>query len=256
MRLPEFILRNIEAILVQWESFASDQLPAAANMGSLALRDHAEPILRAIAKDLATYQSREAQTAKSLGRKLSFVGAPETAAETHAVLRARSGFNINQLAAEYRALRASVLRLWTDAYPPSRVDQFDEATRFNEAIDEALAESISFFSVQVDQARDLLLGMLGHDLRSPLQSIQMTAAYLAALNAGAQVSDAAARLSNSLGSTLDSGRSSVVDPTSRASTALRDRAHHADERRLPAMIVPAWCLTIQSTLVPLRARPS
>ena len=69
--------------------------------------------------------------------------------------------------------------------------------RFNEAIDEALAESISFFSKQVEQSRNLLLGMLGHDLRSPLQSIQMTATYLAALNAGAQVSDAAARLINS-----------------------------------------------------------
>ncbi len=40
--------------------------------------------------------------------------------------------------------------------------------RFNEAIDEALAESISFFSSQVEQARNLLLAMLGDDLRSPL----------------------------------------------------------------------------------------
>jgi len=39
--------------------------------------------------------------------------------------------------------------------------------------------------------------MLGHDMRSPLQAIQMTASYLAALNAGAQVSEAAARLINS-----------------------------------------------------------
>jgi hypothetical protein len=30
-------------------------------------------------------------------------GAPQTAAQTHAVLRARSGFDIIQLAAEYRA---------------------------------------------------------------------------------------------------------------------------------------------------------
>ena len=37
-------------------------------------------------------------------------GAPDTAAQTHAVLRAHSGFNIIQLVAEYRALRASVLR--------------------------------------------------------------------------------------------------------------------------------------------------
>ena len=197
MRLADFILRDMEVVLVQWEAFAAAQLPAAANMQSLALRDHAEQILQAIATDLATYQSREAQTTKSLGGKPALVGAPETAAQTHAILRAKSGFNITQLAAEYRALRASVLRLWTDAYPLSDADQFEDVMRFNEAIDEALAESISFFNSQVEQARNLLLGMLGHDLRSPLQTIQVTATYLAALNAGAQVSDAAARLINS-----------------------------------------------------------
>jgi signal transduction histidine kinase len=66
--------------------------------------------------------------------------------------------------------------------------------RFNEAIDQALAESISFFSAQVDQARDLLLGMLGHDMRTPLQTIQMTAAYLSRINAGEEISAAAGRL--------------------------------------------------------------
>ena len=70
----------------------------------------------------------------------------------------------------------------------------EDIIRFNEAIDQALAESIAFFSAKVDQARNLLLGMLGHDLRSPLQTIQMTASFLAALNAGANVSEAASRL--------------------------------------------------------------
>jgi signal transduction histidine kinase len=46
----------------------------------------------------------------------------------------------------------------------------------------------------VDQARNLLLGMLGHDVRSPLNTIQVTASYLAALNAGDKVSEAASRL--------------------------------------------------------------
>jgi signal transduction histidine kinase len=39
--------------------------------------------------------------------------------------------------------------------------------------------------------------MLGHDMRNPLQTIQITASYLAALNAGAKVSEAAGRLINS-----------------------------------------------------------
>jgi len=196
MRLPEFILRDMEAILLQWEEFAATQLPAAAHMTPLALRDHAKQILEAVAKDLTTAQTREAQAEKSMGRAPKLMDAPETAAQTHAVLRARSGFNVIQLAAEYRALRASVLRLWMDACQPEPPDMGD-VIRFNEAIDQALAESIGFFSAQIDQARDLLLGMLGHDMRSPLQTIQMTAAYLAALNVGEKVSGAASRLIHS-----------------------------------------------------------
>jgi len=121
------------------------------------------------------------------------LGAPETAAQTHAVLRARSGFDINQLVAEYRALRASVLRLWMDSCEIHEI-HLDDVVRFNEAIDQAIAESISCYSTQVEQARNLLLGMLGHDMRNPLNTILMTAKHLAALNAGDSVSDAASRL--------------------------------------------------------------
>ncbi len=186
----------MEPIVRRWEAFAATQLPAAADMDSLALRDHAEQILGAIAKDMETYQSRAAQIEKSLGQKPSLAGAPETAAQTHAILRAKSGFDINQLAAEYRALRASVLRAWTDAHP-NAADQLDQIMRFNEAVDEALAESIAFFHTQVEQARNLLLGVLGHDLRSPLQSILNTARYLSVLPGGSELSDAAARLISS-----------------------------------------------------------
>ena len=193
MRLAEFILRDMESILIEWEVFAATLFPAATHAGRLTLRDHAQQILEAVARDLSTTQTRRAQADKSQGRAYKLLGAPETAAETHAVLRAKSGFDINQLAAEYRALRASVLRHWMDA---CQLDEFalDDIVRFNEAIDQAIAESIAFFSAQVEQARNLLLGMLGHDMRSPLNTIQMTATYLAALNAGAEVSLAASRL--------------------------------------------------------------
>ena len=193
MRLAEFIPLNMEAILVQWEVFATSLHPAARNMTPLALRDHAQQILEAVVADLSTTQTRQAQADKSKGRQLKQVGAPETAAETHAILRARSGFDINQLVAEYRALRASVLRVWMDACQPD-APNLDDIIRFNEAIDQAVAESIGFFSAQVEQARNLLLGMLGHDMRSPLNTIQTTASYLSALNAGDEVSAAASRL--------------------------------------------------------------
>ena len=42
MRLSDFILRDMESILVEWEWFASTLFPAAASMTPLALRDHAK----------------------------------------------------------------------------------------------------------------------------------------------------------------------------------------------------------------------
>ena len=94
---------------------------------------------------------------------------------------------------EYRALRANVLRLWLQRCQPLDPDLRD-FIRFNEAIDQAIAESISFFNAQVDRSRNLLLGILGHDLRSPLQTIQMTAVQLQKLSSSPDVSEAATRL--------------------------------------------------------------
>jgi signal transduction histidine kinase len=195
MRLSEFILGNKQAILIQWEAFAGAQLPAAANMTSTALRDHGEEILDAIVADLSQGQTAEAHAAKAKGLAQKATNAAQTAAQTHGILRAQSGFDIKQLASEYRALRASVLRLWMDSYPEAA--NADDIIRFNEAIDQALAESISDFDRKLEEAQNLFFGMLGHDLRTPLQAIQMTAVYLRGLNSGKEVSEAASRLINS-----------------------------------------------------------
>lgn len=195
MGLAEFILRDMEAILVEWEAFAITQFPASAQPTKLTLRNHARQILEAVAKDLPTSQSRQAQEAKSQGLAPKPAAAPDTAAETHAVLRAKSGFDINQMVAEYRALRATVLRLWIDRCQPDHPLQ--DIMRFNEAIDQAIAESVASFSVEVEQTRNLLFGMLGHDMRSPLNTIQATATYLAALHAGPAIDGAASRLNRS-----------------------------------------------------------
>jgi signal transduction histidine kinase len=46
-----------------------------------------------------------------------------------------------------------------------------ELTRFNEGIDQLIAESVASFSNQLDNARQLFMGVLGHDLRADLQVI-------------------------------------------------------------------------------------
>lgn len=162
-------------------------------MSARALRNHGPQILQAIVADLATPQTAEEQDAKSRGLAPVAENAPQTAAQTHAVLRAQSGFDIAQLASEYRALRATVLHLWMEACLPDP-PATDDMIRFNEAIDQALAESIGFFSAYVDRSRNLFLGMLSHDLRSPLHTIQTTARHLRILGSTGDVGDAAERL--------------------------------------------------------------
>jgi signal transduction histidine kinase len=196
MRLSEFIRFDMEGILTDWEAFAAAQLPGATSMKPLELRDHAQQILEAVAKDITQPQTPNEQAEKSKGRAVRLINAAETAAQTHAVLRARSGFDIGQMTAEYRALRASVLGRWVNTCVPARTD-LQDMIRFNEAVDQAIAESVASFSTQVEQARNFFLGMLGHDMRSPLSAILLTARYLAKLNVGEKVSDAAKRITNS-----------------------------------------------------------
>ena len=192
MRLSEFILAHREEIVSEWEAFAATLLPAAANMSPAALRDHAQEILAAIAEDLQTPQTRDEQARKSKGHGEP-AGDEDTAAQTHAVLRARSGFDIVQLVAEYRALRASVLRLWLDAVPDGESHTRD-MIRFNEAIDQAVAESVGHFHANVEHSRNLFLSMLGHDLRSPLTAVSMGAMRLSTLDTDEKISSLAQRM--------------------------------------------------------------
>jgi len=105
MRLTAFIERDMEAILAEWETFAR-ALPSGGSLNVAALRNHAKQILEAVCKDIAHEQTRDEQALKSKGLAVP-LDARETAAQTHALLRARDGFDVNQMASEYRALRAS-----------------------------------------------------------------------------------------------------------------------------------------------------
>ncbi|KJS74077.1 MAG: histidine kinase [Pseudomonas sp. BICA1-14] len=176
MRLADFILENIEPILQQWEDFAKTMTPAANGMDSVALRDHAEQMLLAIAADLRTAQSVKVRIAKSHGKASPSRDA--TPAETHADIRYSSGFTIAQVIAEYRALRTSVLVLWMSSDATSKEHEISDIIRFNEAIDQALAESVVCYADAVDAARNVFLGILGHDLRSPLGAILLSADVL------------------------------------------------------------------------------
>ncbi|MEO5860782.1 MAG: HAMP domain-containing sensor histidine kinase [Pyrinomonadaceae bacterium] len=146
-------------------------------MDSLSLRDHAALMLKAVAKDIETHQSDFEQHEKSKGLAPLLAG-KETAATTHGALRQLSGFDLEQLGSEYRALRASVLRLWKLQVTEFKEPEFEDMTRFNEAIDQALAESIISFSEEVDRSRLTFLAILAHDLRGPLSTVDLASQVL------------------------------------------------------------------------------
>ena len=176
MKLSQFLKEQTEDILVEWEAFAKTLEPAAILMTSAALRDHAHQIIEAIALDIESLQSEAQQTAKSHGdAPLKF---SKSAASIHGTLREVSGFSLVQLTAEFRALRASVLRLWLPHVGAFNQEVHEELVRFNEAVDQALAESALTFSEHTDQTRERFLAILGHDLRTPLHAISMTGSLL------------------------------------------------------------------------------
>jgi signal transduction histidine kinase len=130
-------------------------------------------MLEDIARDIETRQSPKQQSEKSKGLGGEQHADTESAASTHGTLREDSGFSLSQLIAEFRALRATVLRLWLP-----QLTEISEATstdmlRFNEAIDQALAESALNFSHRSARTRDTFLGILGHDLRGPLATMTL-----------------------------------------------------------------------------------
>ncbi|WP_010587129.1 sensor histidine kinase [Schlesneria paludicola] len=178
MRLADFILSNVEPILVGWENFAQT-IGAGEHLDKLALRDHAEQILLATARDMKSPQTVIERAKKSKGLEHSNEAAAlDGASDAHAVDRLGLGFDMLEVMSEYRALRASVLQLWHDSAPDADERDVDDLTRFNESIDQSLSKAVASYTKRVDQARDMFLAILSHDLRNPLGAIAMSANVL------------------------------------------------------------------------------
>ena len=137
------------------------------------LRDHAEDILTAVVRDMGVAQSPDEQSRKSRGRGAAKT--MESSGTLHADDRIKHGFTFRAVLAEFRALRATVLRL----YENSGASDLTDVRRFNEAIDEAMTESMDRFAVQTDLFRDQFIGVLSHDLRTPLGAVTTGAVLLA-----------------------------------------------------------------------------
>jgi signal transduction histidine kinase len=168
MTLADFIVENIAEIIEEWVGFART-LTSARGLDVDALRDHAEKMLLTVAAEMRTEESDERQRLRSRGEARTNASA-ETAADAHGDQRYGHGFSLEELVSEYRALRATVIRLWVRRTTINDRTVY-ELTRFNEGIDQLLAESVVHFAKQLDRARHLFMGVLGHDLRTDLHVI-------------------------------------------------------------------------------------
>lgn len=172
LRLGEFILENMETILTAWEDYAraywQGPLP-----DSKTLRNEAQEMLLALVKDMSTPQSGTEQKLKSEGAGGDNQSGMNQAATGHALARVNDGFDICRMVAEFRALRASVTRIWWKSFPQPHPEQMADMGRFNEALDQLVASSLTAFTARIDRSRRLFLGILGHDLRQPVTSIMM-----------------------------------------------------------------------------------
>lgn len=178
MRLSEFIVLHADRIVDEWEQFAETLTPAAETLNRAQLRDHARSILLAAARDMNTRQSASEQAAKAKGEGPEKTPSLDEAAASHGELRHTVGFDLVQMTSEFRHLRACVIRLWVNSLESPDLDYFQDMIRFNEAIDEALAESTAAYAEQVNRSRDIFLAILGHDLRAPLQAVKMSTEML------------------------------------------------------------------------------
>lgn len=163
MSLASFIQDHREQIVQAWMTRVST-LPAARGQSWGMLRDHVPQMLDEIARVL------DGDTIPP--------GALERLAARHASMRYRKGYDPRQVVAEYQALRQSLLSMYDATLGEMPRDLLRPVSAFNEMLDVAIADAVEQFVTERDRAREIFVAILGHDLRTPLQTIAMGAQAL------------------------------------------------------------------------------
>ena len=177
MRLSEYIRANPDDIERAWENFARSLTLFAGDLSDAILRDDLRDILSAMADDMDSPQTSAEQQLKSKG--LGPRNGPlDLITATHAHARLNSGFSLEQAISEYRALRSSILFLWVRSAPRKTEISLSEVTRFNETIDQAIAEVVRRYANKDEMFNDRFVGALSHEIRNPLNAIALIAQVL------------------------------------------------------------------------------
>ncbi len=171
MKFIHFIKNHKEEISKEWVMYARENIDGINKLQLEEVQDHIGQMLDRIVESMETLETDVQQEEKSKGRK-NMQSGESKAANQHGEQRADVGFNIMELSSEFRALRASILRLWEAQNKEDKKEtDFQDMIHFNEAIDELWMISLERFDNKVEESKNWFIGILGHDLRNPLAAI-------------------------------------------------------------------------------------
>ncbi|MBA3451599.1 MAG: HAMP domain-containing histidine kinase [Deltaproteobacteria bacterium] len=156
---------GIDDITEQWESAVRERLPVLNQLEHKALVDHLPEFVFGLA---AWVEGNEEEARRGF----------EALAQGHAVQRLGLDVDLQTLSAEYQILRNVILRHLLSVESSS--DVRGALIRVNEGIDYAVHEAVHRFSARRDQIRERFVGILGHDLRSPVNAVSLAAAQITA----------------------------------------------------------------------------
>lgn len=154
----------MQAIQQRWVEQALGKLPELRALPRGALIDHLPEFLFG----LAHWIDGDATSARRGFAAL---------ADGHALTRLGHGIDLATLCAEYRILRAEILRGLSTLDTWTR-DEHEAVMRLHDGLDFATSEAIRRFTADRELARERFIGILGHDLRNPLHAVILAAAEL------------------------------------------------------------------------------
>lgn len=161
----------------QFAAFASGHWPTRGPVSSQVLEDGVQHLISTFAAYTETADSAAEPSSDAPGAPREKGSTLIRAGELHAAQRLRHGYDIDDVIAEYRALRRSLLSIVLDTASPNQ-ELLRDVVRLNDAVDQALAASSAWHSARLARSREVITASLGNDLHGPLGAMRASARYL------------------------------------------------------------------------------
>jgi len=160
---------EVDKITAAWEHAVTQRLPELDRLGRAALLDHMPEFLFGLAAwiDGDEEAGRKGFTALVQG---------------HAIQRLGHGIGLDTLSMEYQVLRSVIL---THVLARESAKEVSAAfVRLNEGMDFAVNQAVQQYTGQREEIRQRFVGILGHDLRNPLNAIALAAEQIMTIPCG------------------------------------------------------------------------